>query len=122
MANETIQLHDTHVIGRFTCTNAACSSTGWESKMVAILIRGYVGNGYNAEVFSQCCETCKEFGSLELNVRSYVERVAYRIQKWAGIPMEAPYYGGKSGLPHKEDLCEGCRRGICRRRDVLLLR
>lgn len=109
--------HMTHVMGKFKCTNNACSKVGWGSKMVAILIRGYAGNGYHAEVFNQRCKSCNQLGTLTLDEESYVDRVAYRIQKWAGIRTEQPHHSSKAGPPHKSDLCEGCKRGVCRRTD-----
>ena len=42
----------TYVIGKFKCNNDACSMGSWGSKKVAILIRGYPRNGYNAIVFN----------------------------------------------------------------------
>jgi hypothetical protein len=105
----------THVMGRFRCMNNGCGTDGWGSKKVAILIRGYAENGYNAVVFNQRCRSCDQLGTLNLDEKSYVERVAYRIQKWAGVPVARPYYESKEGLPHKQDLCEGCKRGFCRK-------
>lgn len=105
--------YSTNVMGSFTCSNDSCSSRGWYSKMVAIHIRRYPGNGYNAVVFSQRCDSCKELGQLKLDRESYVERISYRLKVWAGVPVEKPYYNGKKGLPHKSELCEGCKRGYC---------
>ncbi|KAK5989395.1 hypothetical protein PT974_10914 [Cladobotryum mycophilum] len=105
--------HPTHVMGRFRCSNGACSSGGWASKKVAILIRGYPENGYNAVVFNQHCKACKELGILTLDENSYVERIAYRLKKWAGVPMEPQPFSEKKGLPHKSELCEGCKQGYC---------
>jgi hypothetical protein len=110
--------YSTHVMGRFQCYNNACSATGWSSKMVAISIRGYPGNGYNAVVFNQRCMACKRLGSFTLDVESYIGRVAYRLKKWAGVSTEQQYYAPKEGPPHERDLCEGCKRGVCRQRDV----
>jgi len=106
--------YSTHVMGKFKCDNNACSTVGWGSKKVAILIRGYPRNGYNAVVYNQHCESCNELGTFTLDEESYVDRVAYRLKKWAGIPMEQRYYASKAGLPHKRNLCEGCKRGVCR--------
>ncbi|KAF2475023.1 uncharacterized protein BDR25DRAFT_215296 [Lindgomyces ingoldianus] len=106
--------YSTHVIGRFKCNNNACSKDGWSSKKVAILIRGYPGNGYNAVVFNQRCKSCNKLGTLTLDEESYVDRVAYRLKKWAGVPMERQYYTPKGGLPHESSLGEGCKRGVCR--------
>ena len=106
--------YSTHVMGRFRCYNKACSTPGWSSKMVAILIRGYPVNGYNAVVFNQRCKACDRLGTPELDENSYVDRVAYRLKKWAGITMEPRYYATKEGLPHVSRLCEGCKKGVCR--------
>ena len=106
--------YSTHVMGRFVCNNNACSTDGWSSKKVAILIRGYARNGYNAVVFNQRCKACNQLGTLVLDEKSYVDRVAYRLKKWAGIPMEQQDHGTREGPPHESSLCEGCKKGICR--------
>lgn len=106
--------YSTHVMGRFKCNNKACSTDGWSSKKVAILIRGYSRNGYNAVVFNQRCMACKRLGMLMLDRESYVDRVTYRLKKWAGVSMDRQYYALKEGPPHETDLCEGCKRGVCR--------
>jgi len=103
----------THVMGKFKCNNNACSKGGWGSKKVAIQIRGYPRNGYNAVVFNQRCKSCNQLGNLTLDEKSYVDRVAYRLKKWAGIPMEKQYYDRKNGPPHESTLCEGCKIGVC---------
>ncbi|KAH8699374.1 zinc-binding domain-containing protein [Phaeosphaeriaceae sp. PMI808] len=105
--------YSTHVMGKFKCKNNACSTGGWGSKRVAILIRGYPEDGYNAIVFNQRCESCDRLGTLTLDEKSYVDRVSYRLKKWAGVAMEQQYYAPKAGLPHKRNLCEGCKRGVC---------
>ena len=110
--------YSTHVMGKFNCNNNACSTDGWGSKKVAILIRGYPMNGYNAVVFNQRCRACNRLGTLVLDEKSYVDRVAYRLKKWAGIQIEQRYYAPKEGLPHARNLCEGCRRGVCRQTNV----
>ena len=110
--------YSTHIMGKFECQNDTCSTEGWGSKMVAILIRGYPRNGYNAVVFNQRCKACHQLGALVLDEKSYVDRVAYRIKKWAGVRMEQQYYEPKEGLPHERDLCEGCKRGVCRETNV----
>ena len=103
----------THVMADFECNNYACSDSVWVSKMVAILIRGYPQNEYNAVVFSQRCKSCNDLGTLKLDRDSYITRIAYRLKKWAGVEVERPYFGSKKGLPHKSEFCEGCKRGIC---------
>ncbi|KAI4862768.1 zinc-binding domain-containing protein [Hypoxylon rubiginosum] len=105
--------YSTHVMGKFKCDNGGCSNRGWGSKKVTILIRGFSGNGYNAVVFNQRCRSCNKLGTLTLDDTSYVERVAYRLKKWAGVKMEDQRYDGKVGPPHKTELCEGCKRGYC---------
>jgi hypothetical protein len=105
--------YSTNVMAKFVCRNNNCPTNGWASKMVTIVIRGFPGNGYNALVFSQRCKSCQELGTLQLNEASYVERVAYRIRKWAGISVESTYHGPREGPPHETSLCEGCRSGFC---------
>jgi hypothetical protein len=78
------------------------------------VIREYPNNGYNAVIFNQHCHVCNELGNLSIDKDSYVERVKYRLKKWAGVQMERPHYVKKKGLPHKRDLCEGCKVGCCR--------
>ena len=68
---------------------------------------------YNAVVFNQRCKCCTKLGSLKLDKESYVERVAYRLKKWAGITLEKSYVAPRKGPPHESSLCEGCKRGIC---------
>jgi hypothetical protein len=84
---------------------------------VSIEIRGYDNNGYSAIVYNQRCKSCNRLGTFELNERSYTERVAYRLKKWAGIEMEAPPFNRIAGLPHEQAYCEGCRRGRCQEGD-----
>jgi hypothetical protein len=81
---------------------------------VAISIRGYPGSGYNALIFLQRCESCNRLGKLTLDNSSYVERVVYRLKKWAGVAVAQPYYGGADRKrPHRSELCEGCKAGHC---------
>jgi hypothetical protein len=113
-SRSAMQTYPTNVMGKFRCKNDACKTDGWSSKHVALLIRGYAGNGYNAVVFNQRCKSCDTLGIFDLDKTSYIERVSYRIQKWAGIEVEQPYYAPKEGPPHRQELCEGCKRGVCR--------
>ncbi|KAI5865706.1 zinc-binding domain-containing protein [Durotheca rogersii] len=105
--------YSTKVMGKFKCNNGGCSKDGWASRTVAIVIRRYPNNGYNATVFNQRCQSCNKLGTLTLNENSYIERVAYRLKKWAGVPMETRPYDGSGGPPHISELCEGCKRGYC---------
>ncbi|KAL3292576.1 cytochrome p450 [Colletotrichum asianum] len=110
---ESDQRYSTFVMGRFTCDNGGCSKAAWSSGKVTIVIRGYPDNGYNAVVYNQRCKACKKLGTLTLDENSYVERVAYRLKKWAGVDMERPVYSKKETPPHKRELCEGCKSGYC---------
>lgn len=105
----------TNVMGKFKCDNTSCSNTIWTSKKVAIVIRGYHRNGYDAVVFNQRCMSCKELGSFTLDKQCYVERIAYRLKRWAGVKTEKSFYAGKDGPPHQVDLCEGCQQGYCQK-------
>ncbi|KAL0929834.1 uncharacterized protein CTRU02_215264 [Colletotrichum truncatum] len=109
--------YSTNVMGRFRCNNNSCSNTTWTSKKVSIVIRGFSGNGYDAVVFNQRCMHCDELGSFTLDKQSYVQRVAYRLKRWAGVEMEKPPYAVNKGPPHQEDFCEGCKRGYCQKRN-----
>ncbi|KAF7897025.1 hypothetical protein EAF00_005253 [Botryotinia globosa] len=111
--------YDTNIMGKFKCHNRACPSHGWSSKKIAITIRMYAGEEYNARVYYQRCKNCNALSQPILD-DSYAERVAYRIQKWNGIEMDRPvYYGtGESNGPHNADLCEGCKEGHCSAFDV----
>jgi hypothetical protein len=112
--------YSTNVMGRFTCSNDGCPTRSWSSKTVSIWIRGYPENGYNAVIFNQRCKDCNQLGDLTLDKNSYVERVAYRLKKWAGVLMEQQHYAGKGGRPpHMRELCEGCKRGYCQQETQL---
>ncbi|KAL8305672.1 hypothetical protein RB597_003582 [Gaeumannomyces tritici] len=118
-AEEANKKYDTNVMGRFSCCNEKCSKKGWGSKTVGIHIQGFSDNGYNALVFRQRCKACNQLGILEMDETSYIERVAYRLKKFAGVNMVAPEYQGKGkGRPHKSELCEGCQRGYCLRQSM----
>jgi hypothetical protein len=105
--------HTTCVMEKFACDNNACRKKRWSSKVVATWIQGYTRNGYNAIVFNQCCESCNCLGSFKLDEKSYIDRIAYRLKKWAGVIVEPPPFLPKSILPHEKDLCEGCKVGKC---------
>ena len=111
---EVIKDYSTYVKGSFRCYNRACSMDGWRSGKVTILIRKYRDGAYNAVVFKQRCEECDRLGTLNVDKKSYIQRVAYRLLKWAGVALEQPAYRTRKTPPHKAHLCEGCKRGICR--------
>jgi hypothetical protein len=106
--------YSTYVMGTFRCYNSNCSTQLWGSGKVTILIRKYQGGSYNAVVFMQRCEGCNRLGKLKMDKTSYIERVTYRLLKWAGVTPEPPSYRAKKTPPHKAHLCEGCKRGVCR--------
>jgi hypothetical protein len=111
---ESIEDYDTNIMGRFRCPNKECPKVGWASKVIAITIRMYPRQQYNARVYHQRCKDC---GWLSYPVpdESYAERVAYRLKKWSGIEMDHPYYmEGANNRPHESDLCEGCKHGHCK--------
>ncbi|OJJ95952.1 hypothetical protein ASPACDRAFT_1891369 [Aspergillus aculeatus ATCC 16872] len=112
--NETGQIDykDTNVMGRFVCRNPTCKASGWSSKAVAITIRKFPDNKYNARIYHQRCKRCNALSRPKLD-DSYAERVAYRLKKWHGVPMTPPDYDDTSKGPHNKALCEGCKAGHC---------
>ena len=108
-----IEERDTNVMGRFICRNRGCHSSGWSSKKIAITIRMYPQQLYNARVYHQRCKNCRFVGRLVLDQECYVERVTYWLKKWNGIEVQRPDYSGQSGGPHDSELCEGCKAGHC---------
>ncbi|RGP74669.1 hypothetical protein FSPOR_1247 [Fusarium sporotrichioides] len=110
-----LKAYDTNIMGRFACNNQNCSTKGWSSMKIAITIREYSRDRYNARVYHQRCKRCKKVGEPTLNEESYVDRVVYRIKKWNGVEMERPIWGGGASKgPHESALCEGCKNGHCR--------
>jgi hypothetical protein len=110
----SIEEHDTNIMGRFKCLNSVCPNAGWASKMIAITIRMYPEQQYNARVYHQRCKDC---GSLSQPFPddSYAQRIAYRLKKWSGIEMDRPSFTVRtSERPHESALCEGCKHGHCR--------
>ncbi|KAK4201374.1 zinc-binding domain-containing protein [Triangularia verruculosa] len=117
--HDAIQVYQTSIRGKFKCSNEVCIGVGWSSNRVSILIRGYKNNGYNALVFNQECKACEHFRTLTIDKKAYVDRVRYRLLKFAGVHVEPPPYSmGVDTLPHRKELCEGCRRGYCRHSSV----
>ena len=105
--------YTTCVMGKFICNNNRCRKKGWSSKLVAIWIRRYPRSGYNAIVYNQHCKSCDRLGIFRLNEESYVDRIAYRLKRWAGVAVEKPPFREKTRVPHKSDLCEGCKVRNC---------
>ncbi|KAK4443165.1 hypothetical protein QBC34DRAFT_386546 [Podospora aff. communis PSN243] len=54
----SIREYDTNIMGRFQCSDQNCSQPGWGSGVVAIHIRQFDDNSYNADVFGQRCKRC----------------------------------------------------------------
>lgn len=109
---DSIRTYDTNIMGRFTCRNANCQSNGWPSMRVAITIRMYSQERYNARVYHQRCKACNSLSKPTLD-NSYAERVSYRLKKWRGVEMEPPQFSGGSKGPHEKQFCEGCKAGHC---------
>ncbi|RMJ06665.1 hypothetical protein CDV36_013738 [Fusarium kuroshium] len=110
---DCIESYDTNIMGRFTCHNNNCTSRGWSSKKIPITIRMYSGERYNVRVYHQRCKSCNWLSRPNLDVDTYVDRVAYRLKKWSGVEVERPPYNRKRGKPHERGLCEGCKNGHC---------
>ncbi|KAL3477479.1 hypothetical protein BJX99DRAFT_226296 [Aspergillus californicus] len=56
--DDSTQDYDTNIMGSFICNNRNCKSSGWSSKKIAISIREYSGERYNARVYHQRCKQC----------------------------------------------------------------
>lgn len=99
-------------MGRFVCHNQACRASGWSSKKIAVTIRLYPRQEYNARVYHQRCKFCGWISRPVLD-QSYPERIVYWIRQWNGVRVERPPVSNNSGGPHNRELCEGCRAGHC---------
>jgi hypothetical protein len=114
---DAVEDYLTNIMGKFECRNSSCPQRGWGSKKIGILIRRFADNGYDAVVFKQRCKSCERIGAMRIDEGSYVDRVVYRLRKWAGVSVARPEYKGEgTGPAHEERLCEGCKRGYCVRR------
>jgi hypothetical protein len=110
----SIEEYDTNIMGRFRCLNKACPKTGWTSKVIAITIRMYPEQQYNARVYHQRCQNCENL-SQPFPDDSYEQRIAYRLKKWSGIELDRPSFTkSQSKRPHESALCEGCKHGHCK--------
>ena len=111
--------YSTNIMGKFACSSKRCTNT-WRSLLVAITIRVYDDYRYNAKLYNQQCKDCREMGVPEIFKRSYVTRVSYRIKKWHGVKMGA--YQREEDIEseglHKSKFCEGCKKGLCRGREL----
>ncbi|KAG0267225.1 hypothetical protein DFQ27_009006 [Actinomortierella ambigua] len=109
-----IKEYDTFVAGTFDCSNKRCSKKKWSSGKVAISIRMYGGDQYNARIHHQRCRRCDSLSRPALEADTYGERVSYRLNKWSGFKVVNPGQGSKTTPPHDCDNCEGCKIGRCR--------
>jgi hypothetical protein len=110
----SIEEYDTNIMGYFKCLNKVCSNKGWGSKRIAITIRMYPEQRYNARVYHQRCKSCGSPSKPFLD-DSYAQRIAYRLKKWSGIEMDRPSFTvSASKRPHESALCEGCKHGHCK--------
>ena len=109
--------HNTSIMGEFQCGNKKCPRGRWHSKKIAIWIRGYPSSGfdvgYNAVVFNQRCRSCNEIAKMSLEKDTYVDRVAFRLRKWAGVEVSRPVFVRNPKIRHDSKHCEGCRPGHC---------
>ncbi|KAF2449017.1 hypothetical protein P171DRAFT_407382 [Karstenula rhodostoma CBS 690.94] len=114
---ECMEDWDTNIVGRFKCQDKTCKSRSWVSGKVAITIRLYPGERYNARVYHQGCEKCDSISVPRLD-DTYAERVANRLKIWHGVEVEAPAYERRTEKPHHSQLCEGCKAGHCRSKSI----
>ncbi|KAK3347153.1 zinc-binding domain-containing protein [Lasiosphaeria hispida] len=106
---------ETFIVGRFSCPNQSCRKAGWTTGKVCIHITSYANSGYRAIVWSQRCKLCDTMGILALDEQSYIDRVAFRLKKWAGLVVPAVPYVKRGTPPHLSDFCEACIAGFCER-------
>ncbi|KAK3817132.1 MAG: zinc-binding domain-containing protein [Linnemannia elongata] len=104
--------YDTFVSGFFLCSER-CSKRGWSSGKIAISIRLYDHEQYNARIHHQRCRVCDALSRPTLDADTYGERVSYRLNKWSGFKMSHPIYGKKTTPPHDCENCEACSIGRC---------
>ncbi|CAG8207328.1 unnamed protein product, partial [Penicillium nalgiovense] len=83
---------------------------------IAITIRLFPGQKYNARVYHQRCKFCHWLSRPVLD-QSYAERIVYWIRQWNGIRVERPPISRDSKGPHNRQLCEGCKAGHCSQAD-----
>ncbi|KAI9373340.1 zinc-binding domain-containing protein, partial [Aspergillus egyptiacus] len=97
--------YNTNITGHFTCHNPHCPNPGWASKVIAVTIRMYPGNRYNARVYHQRCKTCQGVFRPKVDGETYAERIFYRLQKWCGVEVEkVDYRGARGKKPHQRGL------------------
>jgi hypothetical protein len=87
---DAMEAYSTTIMGEFECRNPCCPQTVWASKKIGIRIRRFRCGGYDAVVFKQRCRSCEEIGAVRIDEGSYVERVVYRLRRWAGVSCARP--------------------------------
>ncbi|KAG0308157.1 hypothetical protein BGZ98_008814 [Dissophora globulifera] len=108
-----IKEYDTYVSGKFKCSTG-CARARWFSGKIAISIRMYSHNRYNALIRHQRCRSCEGLSRPTLDSDTYGQRVSYRLNKWSGHKMEPPKFRpGRMMPPHDCNNCEGCDLGRC---------
>ncbi|KAB8067724.1 zinc-binding domain-containing protein [Aspergillus leporis] len=89
------ELHD-DVDDDINCTKMRDTNImGWSSKKIAITIRQYIGQKYNARVYHQRCKACNSLSRPILD-HSYAERVTFWVKQWNGFRVEKPPVSGAS--------------------------
>jgi hypothetical protein len=111
-----VRCYDTTTVGRFECSNKACSAPPWWSYSVGLTIRGYKGRRYYAVLWHQECYQCRQFGRLSVRSQDYVNQVSRCLRYWSGIRDEKPSSSktDRKTKPHKSEYCAGCKNGHCR--------
>lgn len=104
--------YDTFVSGVFLCSER-CSKRVWSSGKIAISIRLYEHDQYNARIHHQRCCVCKTLSRPTLDVDTYGVRVSYRLNRWSGFKMNPPLHGKKKTPPHDCENCAACSIGRC---------
>lgn len=105
--------YDTFVSGVFLCSYR-CSRREWSSGKIAISIRLYGDDQYNARIYHQRCRRCGALNRPTLDVETYGERVSYRLNKWSGFNIHhQPPRREQRTPPHDCGNCEACRIGRC---------
>ncbi|KAF9900905.1 hypothetical protein EC991_006737 [Linnemannia zychae] len=112
IASLALKEYDTFVSGVFLCVGR-CSNRSWSSGKIAISIRMYDRDRYNARIHHQRCRDCNALSRPTLDADTYAERVSYRLNKWSGFEIVLPSYTLKPTPPHDCANCEACRIGRC---------
>ncbi|KAF9344633.1 hypothetical protein BGX26_004091 [Mortierella sp. AD094] len=102
--------YDTFVSGVFLCSKR-CSKRGWSSGKIAISIRLYDDDQYNARIHHQRCRGCDALSRPTLDAEAYGERVSYRLNKWSRFKVVLPKYESKQTPPTTVKIVKGVSSG-----------